>query len=106
MKRKHAEGALKAEKESDGYMYWNVVKCEKYTLCVMSDADGQPGMANGQHIVACWNACVDINPEAVLDMLEALKATTEYISQQWEDDWENRPNHLRLAEQAIAKAAD
>lgn len=59
---------------------------------------------NLRRIVECVNACEGINPKAVPELLEACKAMAEYISQQWGDDWENRPNHLRLGEQAIAAA--
>ena len=41
---------------------------------------------------------------AAPELLEACKAMAEYISGQWEKDWPNRPNHLRLAENAIKKA--
>ena len=30
--------------------------------------------ADALHIIACWNACEGINPEAVPEMLEALEA--------------------------------
>ena len=62
----------------------------------------QPDQANAQRICDCVNACAGLNPKAVPKLLEACKAMVEYISQQWEDDWENRPNHLRLGEEAIA----
>ncbi len=70
----------------------------------IAEMDREPGNgtlpverdANAHHIVKCVNSH--------LYLLEACKAMAEYLSQQWEADWENRPNHLRLGEEAIAAA--
>ena len=43
---------------------------------------------------------------AAPEMLEALESLAEYTSQQWGDDWDNRPNHLRIAEDAIANVKE
>lgn len=41
--------------------------------------DGEAIDANAERIIACVNACQGINPEAVPDMLEALKAIESAI---------------------------
>ena len=43
--------------------------------------------ANASHLVACWNACEGINPEAVLRLLEAARWIQESI------DMEGRAVH-------------
>lgn len=62
--------------------------------------------ANAQRIVACWNACLGINPEAVLDLLEALKQ----VSTEWAvSDGPVTHNSIHaqsLVKQAIAKATN
>lgn len=62
-----------------------------------------PSQGDAERIVACVNACHGINPEAVPEMLKALKAT--------EDDlWNHRANipgtsnALSIVQKAIAKA--
>ena len=40
--------------------------------------------ANADRLAACWNACAGINPEAVPDLLAALKAAAAYpVSGNW-----------------------
>lgn len=39
----------------------------------------EKGKANAERIVTCVNACAGINPEAVKDLLEALKVITDVI---------------------------
>jgi len=36
--------------------------------------------ANAERLVACWNACEGINPEAVPDLLEALEGLLSTLS--------------------------
>lgn len=66
--------------------------------------DGISAPANAARIVACVNGCKGINPEAVQDLLAALKAMEEW-AQQIEDEDSRVPVHYRLAARAaIAKA--
>ena len=36
-------------------------------------------LEDAEHVVACWNACKDINPEAVPELLKALKGLLESL---------------------------
>lgn len=38
-----------------------------------NDAPLVPAVANAARLAACWNACLDINPEAVPDLLDCAK---------------------------------
>ena len=35
------------------------------------------------------------------ELYYALQGLVEYVSAQWEEDWDNRPNHLREAEDIL-----
>jgi hypothetical protein len=59
-------------------------------------------VANAEHLVACWNACDGINPEAVREMYEVLedlmKIRGECFIPNDNDWWDNKANA------ALAKA--
>lgn len=59
--------------------------------------------ADAARIVDCVNSCKGINPEAVPDLLEALKAVMPLIPGHLDDDVAGRP-WLVAARAAIAKA--
>jgi len=56
---------------------------------------------NAARIVACVNACEGINPEAVPDLLEALRRIVETCNVRIDDP---RCDHFDAARAAIAKA--
>ena len=64
--------------------------------------------ADADRLVACWNACEGINPEAVSDMLAALETAESYLSRlpQCADRGHDIPADLAAARAAIAKATN
>ena len=85
MEAEHTPGlVVPGSSQWDGTDFWTVetqdgtVICQEptdfsaYASGAFITPDGQE--ANRDHIVACWNACEGINPEAVPELLEAYKA--------------------------------
>lgn len=65
------------DKNREGCFAGNIVGgAVRLNLCVMI-SDWLNGEANAQRIVDCVNACEGINPEAIPDMVEALKDIVE-----------------------------
>lgn len=62
------------------------------TNCYESE---QTNAANARRIAACLNACAGINPEAVPDVVAALKA--------WDDPNMTMPRWLKIRKAALAK---
>ena len=61
--------------------------------------------ANARHIVACWNACEDINPKAVPALLKAAKAVLcEFLGDS--DECTSPECSLCALATAIAKAEE
>lgn len=61
---------------------------------------------NGNRLAACWNACLGINPEAVPDLLAALRHCDRLAGCQGnaEDIWLALGEIRTIARAAIAKA--
>ena len=56
---------------------------------------------NAQHLVACWNACEGINPEAVPDLLATLELMAGDIDGYLSDEWDgNREGGGALSRRA------
>ena len=66
------------------------------SICTTATMIEKDWEANAEFIVRACNSHDDL--------LEACKALSEYVSGQWLEEWENRPNCLRIAEQAISQA--
>ena len=60
--------------------------------------------SNAARLAACWNACDGLNPEAVKDMLAALKGLVQTVETSGYGDGMHRC--LLAARAAIAKAQD
>lgn len=79
---KHTPGSLKVERWTNKSRR----KCTKivgpeYEVATISYTNG-PEEADADRIVACWNACNDLNPEGVPDVVEALKKQQAIITAQ------------------------
>ncbi|KKL99376.1 hypothetical protein LCGC14_1815080 [marine sediment metagenome] len=60
--------------------------------------------ANAQHLVACWNGCEGINPDAVRGLLIALKAIKDRLTHKGDHGQGDVEGAVRWASAAIAKA--
>ena len=107
--REHTPGLLKV----DG-LYIGTDAADSQTIAYLSDhrnttpRGAGETLANGRRLVACWNACEGIrNPEAVPDMLAALRSIDAEISQLVdEEDRGMEAKIRRIARSAIAKATE
>ena len=87
---------------------------ETHPICIALDApyrDLSTRKANAERIVSCVNACKGINPEAVPELLKALKRCVPWIGKMIADGAHQNSvapldceNALRQAEAAIANA--
>ena len=63
----HTPGRLELDKR--------LLKIGALWIAEMSGTMENPGVAaDAEHLIACWNACEGINPEAVPELLKALRA--------------------------------
>lgn len=60
---------------------------------------GDMQFGNAEHFVACWNACIGINPEAVPDLLEACETAKRLADAYMGTDNDNRSVEYQQAEQ-------
>ena len=73
---------------------------ESQPICRVDGFEWETLKANAHRIVACVNACKGINPEAVPDLLEALKMLyNDCMASDFNEHWES----YKLAEAAISR---
>jgi hypothetical protein len=76
---KHTPGRLNLSSKGDGRIWIEAANDTAEDIAVLVMDDHQiKNAANAARLVACWNACEGINPEAVPELLEACKALLSF----------------------------
>ena len=80
------------------------IESDKYAVA-HTIGNGEHDMANAARLVACWNACEGINPEAVLDILAALQGLSDAVYR-WREKGKPYLSDLTTASDAARAAIE